>query len=162
MKTYAETLVKMAEAELYQKEAKKKVQVGMVAPEFKLKDLNGKDVSLTDFRGKYVVLDFWGSWCVWCIKGFPDMKKSYEKHKVKIEFISIACRDSDAKWRTAVKENALPWVQLFNDGKDIDVAALYAVNGYPTKCIIDPEGKIVRIFSGESAEFYTYLDDLLK
>ena len=61
-----------------------------------------------------------------------------------------------------LKENALPWVQLFNDGKDIDVAALYAVNGYPTKCIIDPEGKIVRIFSGESAEFYTYLDDLLK
>lgn len=56
----------------------------------------------------------------------------------------------------------MPWVQLFNDGKDIDVAALYAVNGYPTKCIIDPEGKIVRIFSGESAEFYTYLDDLLK
>ena len=64
------------------------------APDFTLSDINGKSLSLSSMRGKVVVLDFWGSWCVWCIRGIPDMKKYYEKYKGKFEIIGMDCGDS--------------------------------------------------------------------
>lgn len=161
MGPYALALIRMAEEQIAQKEAAVKIQPGMPAPRFTLKDLHGKDVSLSSFRGKYIVLDFWGSWCGWCIKGIPDMKASYAKHKGKVEFIGIACNDTEEKWKAAVAEYELPWVQLIND-EEANVSLMYAVNGYPSKCIIDPKGNIVKMISGEDPKFYTILDDLLK
>lgn len=161
MATYALTLIKMVEKQMAQKKAAAKIQPRMPAPQFTLKDLHGKDVHLADFRGKYVVLDFWGSWCGWCIKGIPDMKVSYAKHKDKVEFIGIACNDTEKKWKAAVEEHGLPWVQLIND-ENVNVSLMYAVSGYPSKCIIDPEGNIVKMISGEDPKFYTFLDNLLK
>ena len=55
--------------------ASQSIAEGQMAPDFTLKDLQGNDLSLSSLRGKYVVLDFWGSWCGWCIKGIPDMKE---------------------------------------------------------------------------------------
>ena len=55
-----------------------------MAPDFTLNDIDGNPLSLSSLRGKYVVLDFWGSWCVWCIKGMPEMKKYYAKYKDKL------------------------------------------------------------------------------
>ena len=79
-----------------QEKAKESVAEGKPAPDFTLKDLQGKDLSLSSLRGKYVVLDFWGSWCGWCIKGIPEMKKYYEKYKGKLEILGIDCRDTEA------------------------------------------------------------------
>ena len=161
MAPYARTLIRMAEEQVAQKIAAAKIQPGMPAPQFTLKDIQGKNVSLASFQGKYVVLDFWGSWCGWCIKGIPDMKVCYEKHKNKVEFIGIACNDTEAGWKAAVAENELPWVQLIND-ENMNVPLMYAVAGYPTKCIIDPNGNIVKVVSGEDPKFYIFLDNLLK
>ncbi len=155
-----------ARAEAYKKvvEAEKFVVEGADAPQFTLKDLEGKDVSLADFKGKYVVLDFWGSWCGWCIHGVPEMKKYYDKYKSKVEFVGIACNDSDAAWRKAVEENKMNWVQLINQEGNVDTNASvkYAVKGYPTKVIVDKDQKIASIFVGESEDFYKKLDELLK
>lgn len=155
------------EAERYKRmnENNKRMIEGATAPDFVLKDLHGKDFRLSDQKGKYIVLDFWGSWCGWCIKGFPEMKTYYTKYKDKVEFISISCRDTDAKWKKAVEENDLKWRQLINnesEGLDKDLPTLYALEGYPTKIILDKELKIVLITVGESPDFYKKLDDLLK
>ena len=104
------------EKELARDKAKEAMKPGNPAPEFTLKDLDGKNFDLSSLRGKYVVLDFWGSWCGWCIKGIPEMKKAYEKYKGKIEFVGIDCNDTEDKWKKAVAEHQLPWinVRLFN------------------------------------------------
>ena len=118
-------------------------------------------LALSSLRGKYVVLDFWGSWCAWCIKGFPEMKEAYAKYKDKMEIVGIACRDTEKRWKAAVEKHQLPWLNVLNEG-DVDVSALYAVEGYPTKVVISPEGKILKVVVGESPEFYTYLEELFK
>lgn len=82
-----------------------KVQPGKPAPEFTLKNQRGESVSLNQYRGKYVVLDFWGTWCEWCKKDSKDLEKAYKKHHKNVEFISIACRDDYQKWIKAVGNN---------------------------------------------------------
>jgi peroxiredoxin len=142
-----------------------KVVAGAPAPDFTLADTSGAEVSLADFRGKYVVLDFWGSWCSWCIKGVPRMKEYYARYQSKVEFVGIACRDRDRDWRSAIARYGLHWTQLMNDeAGDIDrnVSVLYAINGYPTKIIIDPQQRIAAVVVGESDEFYQTLDKLLQ
>ena len=151
----------MYDEEMARRAAAERVKEGNAAPDFTLKDLKGNDFTLSSLRGKYVVLDFWGSWCGWCIKGVSDMKKAYAKHKATVEFVGIDCRDTEEKWRKAVEEHDMPWLHVRNEG-DPDVSVLYAVRGYPTKIVISPEGIILKVVVGEDPEFYTYLDGLLK
>jgi len=151
----------MRKEEQEKAKAKENVAEGKMAPDFTLKDLQGKDLTLSSLRGKYVVLDFWGSWCGWCIKGIPEMKKYYEKYKGKMEILGIDCRDTEEKWKEAVEKHELPWLHVRNEGNP-DVSTLYAIEGYPTKIVIDPEGKIAKIVVGEDPAFYEYLDELFK
>lgn len=141
-------------------DSQKKVLVGTKAPDFELKSLKGNIVKLSDFKNKYLVIDFWGSWCSWCIKGIPQMKEYYSKYKDKVEFIGIACRDKDDAWRSAIKKYGLDWVQLFNQ-TSIDAITLYGVTGFPTKFILDKNHKVVFKVIGEDPIFYKKLDELL-
>jgi thiol-disulfide isomerase/thioredoxin/ElaB/YqjD/DUF883 family membrane-anchored ribosome-binding protein len=143
------------------KEAKKAIKEGALAPDWTLKTPEGKDLSLKDLRGKYVLLDFWGSWCGWCVKGIPDMKKFYAKHKDKVEFVSIDCNDTEEKWKNALEKYQMPWRHVKNNATD-GVPEKYAVNGYPTKILVDAEGKIAFIFEGEDPVFYKKLAEKLK
>ena len=79
---------------------------GAKAPDFSAKKVDGTTFTLSSLQGKYVVIDFWGSWCKWCIKGFPDMKTAYAKHKGKVEFVGIACRDTEEKWKDRMSRGA--------------------------------------------------------
>ena len=142
-------------------EAKKQIEAGKPAPDFTLTDIEGKPFSLSSLRGKYVVLDFWGSWCGWCIKGIPDMKKYYQKYRRHLEIVGIDCRDTEQKWKEAVQKYELPWLHVRNDEAN-DVTQLYAVEGYPTKIVVDPEGRIAKVVVGEDPAFYEYLDSLFK
>lgn len=143
------------------KEAAKAVADGMMAPDFTLNDINGKPLSLSSLRGKYLILDFWGSWCGWCIKGFPEMKKAYEKYSSKMEILGVDCNDTEQKWKDAVAKHELPWKHVYNP-RTSDVTTTYAIQGYPTKIVIDPQGKIVKTIIGEDPAFYTLLDELMK
>ncbi len=132
---------------------------GREAPDFTLTDINGRPLALSSLRGKYVVLDFWGSWCGWCIKGFPKMKEYYNKYRGKFEILGIDCNDPEQKWRDAVKQHNLPWLHVYNP-RDSRVPADYGIQGFPTKIIIGPDGKIVKTIVGEDPQFYTLLDQL--
>lgn len=134
---------------------------GAKAPDFTAKQVDGTDFTLSSLQGKYVVIDFWGSWCKWCIKGFPDMKTAYAKHKGKVEFVGVACRDTEEKWKAATAKYELPWISVLNPAAN-DLVKVYEVKGFPTKIVIDPKGNIAKIILGEDPSFYTYLDTVLK
>ena len=151
--------------EAQMKELERKIEAmqsgNVEAPSFTLKNLDGKDVSLSDFKGKWVILDFWGSWCPWCIKGFPELKEAYEKYHDNLEIIGIDCRESEEEWRAGVEKYQLPWVNLYNP-KDSKLTEEYNVPGFPTKVIIDPQGIIKNITIGHDPEFFVVLSDLMK
>ena len=134
---------------------------GPEAPDFTLNDINGKPLTLSSLRGKYVVLDFWGSWCIWCIKGMPKMKEYYAKYAGKMEILGIDCNDSEEKWKAAVAEHKLPWLHVYNSDES-HLLEKYGIEGFPTKVIIDPEGHIANVVVGEDPAFYTYLDKLFQ
>lgn len=84
------------------------IKAGAKAPDFTAQKVDGTSLTLSSLQGKYVVLDFWGSWCKWCIKGFPDMKEAYAAYKDKAEFVGIACRDTEEKWKAATANMNFP------------------------------------------------------
>ena len=132
---------------------------GIEAPDFTLNDLNGKPLTLSSLRGKYVILDFWGSWCGWCIKGIPQMKEYYQKYAGKFEILGIDCNDPEEKWKAAVEKYELPWLHVYNP-RNSDLLEQYEIEGFPTKIIVGPDGKIVKTIIGENPAFYTLLDQL--
>ena len=160
MKGLVDHFADYAQKALEREAAKKNTVEGNVAPDFTLKSIDGKNISLSSLKGKVVVLDFWGSWCGWCIKGMPKMKEYYAKYKGKLEILGIDCNDTEQKWRDAVKKHELPWLHVRNEGNP-DVIVLYGISGFPTKIVVDAEGKISKVVVGESEDFYTYLDQLL-
>lgn len=131
------------------------------APNFTLNDINGTPLSLSDLKGKWVVLDFWGSWCPWCIKGFPALKDAYKEYGGKVEVLGIDCGDTEEHWKAAVSQYELPWLQVYCP-KGSDLTNQYGIQGFPTKFIIDPEGNVANMTVGEDPEFFTILKSLVK
>jgi len=160
MKAYYEPIVEYAKKRAEAEEKAKKAQAsGVEAFDFKLKDIKGNDFQLSSLRGKYVILDFWGSWCIWCIKGMPKMKEYYSKYAGKFEIVGVDCNDTEAKWKAAVEKHQLPWIHVYNT-KDSGILEKYAIQGFPTKIVVGPDGKIVKTIVGEDPAFYTLLDEL--
>ena len=162
MKAYYQFFIDTAKKRAEADEKAKKLQAsGIDAPDFTLNDINGKPFTFSSLRGKYVVIDFWGSWCGWCIKGMPKMKEYYEKYKGKFEILGVDCNDTEAKWKAAVEKHQLPWIHVYNP-KGSDLLDKYGVQGFPTKIVVGPDGKIVKTIVGEDPAFYTLLDEVLK
>ena len=86
------------------------------------------------------------------------MKEYYEKYKDKVEFLGICCDDSEEKWQKSVAKEKMPWKNAIKGSSEIDV--LYAIEGFPTKVLIDPQGRIVEIFIGVSGELKQKLEEL--
>lgn len=161
----AEQIELQLEGMRVRREAAQRLKPGAEAPDFTLPDTAGNDFTLASLRGKYVVLDFWGSWCIWCIKGFPELKRCYERYKGKLEIVGIDCSDSREKWLEAIEKHELPWINVLDtrEGRPADmIDNVYGIGAYPTKILIDPEGRIVEIFIGERPGFSEKLAKLLK
>lgn len=121
------------------------VEIGKVAPEFSLPDTAGVDVSLSDFRGKYVLLDFWASWCPPCRKENPNVVSAYQQYKDKnFTVLGISLDKDKAKWLKAIQDDNLTWTHV-SDLKywDSEIPALYGVRGIPANVLLDPNGVII-------------------
>lgn len=130
------------------------------APRFSLPNEFGEKISSDSFKGKYVVLDFWGSWCGYCIKDFPKLKEYQEKYKDKAEFIYIGCRDDLKVWQTTIDKLDIGGIHLF--AEDDEVPDRFGVQGFPTKIIIDNEWKIVFKTIGTDEDFYARMDEIFQ
>jgi peroxiredoxin len=120
-------------------------QNGAVAANFSLADKNGKRFTLADFKGKYVLIDFWASWCMPCRKEHPNLISAYNQYKDKgFTIVGLSMDSSKENWLMAVEQDKLPWLQL-NDPKTTGGAAaeIYGVKSLPANFLIDPTGKIV-------------------
>ena len=123
----------------------KKTAIGNVAPDFTLQAPDGQNISLSDYRGKIVLLDFWASWCGPCLREVPNVKKVYDKfHDKGFEILSVSLDDKKDNWVNAIEKNDLNWGHVSSlKGWDCPVAKLYNVSGVPAMLLIDKEGKIV-------------------
>lgn len=121
------------------------VQIGKTAPEFSLPDTAGVNVSLSDFRGKYVLLDFWASWCPPCRRENPNVVKAFQENKDKnFTILGISLDNNKSKWLKAIADDGLTWTHV-SDLKywDSEIPALYGVRGIPANVLLDPEGVII-------------------
>ena len=116
---------------------------GEAAPEFTYKDINGKAMSLSDLKGKYVLIDIWATWCGPCLQEIPHLQALEEKmHNRNIAFVSISCDEDKAKWEAMVKERQLKGIQLHTDG-DREFSNAFRLNGIPRFILLDKEGKVL-------------------
>ena len=150
-----------AETDAYLSKTAEAIAIGKEATGFSLEDIDGNLLTLSSLRGKYVMLDFWGSWCGACIKSFPHLKAFYEQHHNKLEIIGIACHDTKEKWNAAVKRHELPWLHVLNGEGTNDVAELYGVQAYPTYVLIAPDGRVLQWMSDDPDTFDLYFNDLM-
>ena len=122
-----------------------KISIGAVAPDFTMNDQNGNPVTLSSLRGKYLLIDFWASWCVPCRQENPNIVTAYAKYKDKgFEILGVSLDQTKDAWLKAIADDNLGWLHV----SDLRywqnaVARLYEVNSIPLSLLLDKDGKII-------------------
>ncbi|MFS0880959.1 thiol-disulfide oxidoreductase ResA [Metabacillus niabensis] len=130
---------------------KEEVKIGSVAPDFVLKDLEGNEHRLSDYRGKGVFLNFWGTWCEPCEREMPYMDNQYDYYKNHgVEVLAVNIAESNIAVESFANELDLSFPIVLD--KDKQVLNAYGVDPLPTTFLINPEGKVVHITSGSLTE----------
>ncbi|MEO3408347.1 TlpA disulfide reductase family protein [Mucilaginibacter sp. CAU 1740] len=121
------------------------LKIGAQIKEINEKDASGHYVSLATLKGKYVLVDFWASWCAPCRAQIPELKSAYLKFKDKgFTILSVSIDDEKAKWITALNEEKMEWYNVSDlKGSDGMAAKVFNIHAIPQNILVDPSGKIV-------------------
>ena len=131
--------------------------------EFSQADPEGKQVSLSSFRGKYVLVDFWASWCRPCREENPNVVKAFNKYKEKnFTVFDVSLDQSRAPWLKAIRTDNLDWTQVSDlKGWNNEAAGKYNIQSIPQNFLIDPQGKVIAK-NLRGPELHSRLEELLK
>jgi peroxiredoxin/ElaB/YqjD/DUF883 family membrane-anchored ribosome-binding protein len=126
----------------------KRSALGQTMLDFTQNNAEGQSVKFADFKGKYVLVDFWASWCGPCRAENPNVLKAYNQYKDKnFTVIGISLDDNGDKWKKAVKDDHMPWTELSDlKGWKNEVAEYYGIQAIPCTYLIDPQGKIIATY----------------
>ncbi|SEW39294.1 TlpA family protein disulfide reductase [Chitinophaga arvensicola] len=125
-----------------------KLKSGQPMPSVKYPDAKGGVAGLEKYKGKYLLVDFWASWCGPCRQAIPKVKELYETYKAKgFDVVSISIDTDKNAWRKAMKEEEMPWDQLLSDNKDKTMEQ-FQFSGIPTLYLVDTDGNIMERFTG--------------
>jgi len=124
---------------------KKQVLPGMKTVDFSLPDNHNNMVTLSSFKGRYVLLDFWASWCGPCREEHPNLKQLYERYKNKnFVVVSVSIDTDKQKWLRAIEKDGLPWSQLSDlKGNQGEVYLAYGITSIPANFLINPDGEVI-------------------
>jgi thiol-disulfide isomerase/thioredoxin len=127
---------------------RKQSAIGSLVNDFTLNDPKNNPMKFSSLKGKYVLIDFWGSWCGPCHKAFPRLKELYGKYHDKgFEILGIATESNTGAWTKDIVKSELPWLQVVDDKASNVSQKQFAVTEYPTTVLIGPDGKIIGRFA---------------
>ena len=142
-------------------EKEKKVRPGMPAADFKVFDKTGKEYTLDSFKGKYIFLEFSASWCSWCKKEIPAIRKAYEQFKDQVVFITIHLDDNKDKWLKDLETHQVPWYCLSDlQAWKSPMAKAYNISGVPNCFIIGPD-RLIKAKELRGVEIMNKLQELI-
>ena len=133
------------------------IKVGEKFPDFKTQFIyKSANFSLNQTQGKDRLIDFWGTWCIPCVREMSQLKQFYEKHKDSLTIIGIA-NDNYQNWKAFLDKHNYNWIQLLDNGP-IKLSEDLKVEVYPTKYLLDPSGKVIMIFKGADENIWTKIE----
>ena len=133
-------------AEVYNRKSDPKYELwGKLVTDFSATDLNGNPISLQEYRGKVVLLDFWAVWCSPCLAEMPNLKRVYATYKDQgFDIIGVSLDDEESVLRDYIKENDIQWRQIFDNARGEDsLVRQYDIHGIPEPWLIDRDGKLI-------------------
>jgi len=135
---------------------------GLEFPNIVTKTIKEKEFSLNKLRGKYVLLDFWGSWCKPCIVELPKLKQLREDYQEQLEIVGIACNDNRDDLINIIESNQIDWTQILaGDTRESNYSDKFGIRNFPTKILLDKDGKVIKSYIGLNDSVYIDIERIL-